>query len=306
MIQEGVPLVECVPNVSEGRRTDVIASLTDSVAASGSALLDASSDPSHNRTVLTLAGTPSDLEAAVDRLFGAAIPRIDLRQQTGVHPRLGAVDVVPFVPLDGATMADCVQLAVDTARLVAARHDVPVYLYEEAASRPERRSLAAIRRGGLARLAERMREEAWAPDFGGSAPHPTAGVTVIGARGILVAFNVNLKSDRLELARRIAASIREAGGGLPAVRAMGVPLADRRLVQVSMNLIDYRRTSMMTAFDIVERQAADAGVAVLESEIVGLVPAEALPPDPARRLQLRAGHETHVLEDRLAAARHSR
>ena len=291
-----MPLVECVPNVSEGRRPDVIDALARAIAAPGVRLLDQSSDPSHNRTVYTFVGEPEPLQQAVLRLFASAIAHIDLRSHTGVHPRVGAVDVVPFVPLGNTTMADCVDLARSTAELVARRYSLPVYLYEEAAQHAHRRNLAEIRRGGFEGLGARMREPEWQPDFGQPSPHPTAGVAAIGARPILIAYNVNLASDRLGTARRIAKAIRASSGGFSGVKAMGVPLEHRGIVQVSMNLTDYHRTSMTTVFDAVEREALADGVSVLDSEIVGLVPADALPPDPIARLKLSPADADRILE----------
>jgi len=295
-----MPLIECVPNVSEGRRTDVIAALAAAIAAPGIHVLDQSSDPSHNRTVYTFAGEAGALGDAVLRLFTAAVDAIDLRVHEGVHPRVGAVDVVPFVPLQDATMEDCVALAKSAAARVAERLDVPVFLYENAAQNDERRSLSDIRRGGIDGIALRMKQAAWRPDFGPDRPHPTAGACAIGARAILIAYNVNLASNRLGVAKRIASAIRASSGGLAHVKALGLQL-DNGLVQVSTNLTNYQETSMTTVFDVIAREAAADGVRVLESEIVGLVPREALPPDPARRLKLRAQDLDRVLERRLEA-----
>ena len=292
-------LIECVPNVSEGRRSDVIAAMARAIASNGVRLLDQSSDPSHNRTVFTFVGGPRPVQQAVLRLFAAAIAHIDLRRHSGVHPRIGAVDVVPFVPLAGATMSDCVDLARRTAALVAEQYKIPVYLYEEAATRETRRNLAEIRRGGFERLASRMRRDEWRPDFGSVEPHPTAGVSAIGARPILIAYNVNLETAHVEVAQRIAKTIRASSGGLSGVKAMGVLLEHRGVAQVSMNLTDYHRTPMTAAFDAVVREAAGDGVGVFESEIVGLVPADALPPDPVERLKLRPGDVDRVIERRL-------
>ena len=293
-----MPLIECVPNVSEGRRAEVVAALGDAIAAPGVRMLDRSSDTSHNRSVYTFAGEPDAIRDAVLRLFDAAIDAIDLRKHDGIHPRMGAVDVVPFVPLQGTTMDACIALAKQTAALVAERCHVPVFLYEEAASTDERRSLANIRRGGVDGVARRMQQPAWYPDFGPGQPHPTAGATAIGARPILIAYNVNLATNRLGVAKRIASAIRESGGGLPYVKALGLQL-EGGLVQVSMNLTNYSETSMTTVFDTIVREAAEDGVRVLESEIVGLVPADALPADPMRRLKLRAVDLDKVLEKRL-------
>jgi glutamate formiminotransferase len=295
-------LIECVPNVSEGRRTAVISALAEAIAASGVHLLDRSSDPSHNRTVYTFVGGAEALQQAVLRLFASAIAHIDLGSHSGVHPRIGAVDVVPFAPLRGAAMSDCIDLARSTAALVSERFGVPVYLYEEAASRAARRNLAEIRRGGLEKLATRIREDEWLPDFGAPEPHPTAGVSAIGARRILIAYNINLETNRVEVARRIAGRIRTSGGGFDQVKAMGVLLEHRGIAQVSMNLTDYHCTPMTTVFDAVVREAADEGVEVLDSEIVGLAPADALPPDPVERLKLSPGDANRVLELRLQQA----
>lgn len=294
-------LIECVPNVSEGRRADVITALGEAIASPDIHLLDRSSDPSHNRTVYTFAGEPGAIRDAVLRLFSAAIDAIDLRAHDGVHPRMGAVDVVPFVPLQGATMDECVTLAKSTAALVGEQLHIPVFLYEDAATTDNRRHLSNIRRGGVNGVAHRMKQAAWRPDFGPDQPHPSAGVTAIGARPILIAYNVNLASNRLGVARRIASAVRASGGGLPHVKALGMQL-DNGVVQVSMNLTDYKEMSMMTVFDAIVKEAAVDGVRVLESEIVGLVPADALPADPARRLKLRAEDLNKVLETRLETA----
>jgi glutamate formiminotransferase len=294
-----MPLIECVPNVSEGRRPDVIKALAAALIVPGIRLLDQSSDPSHNRTVYTFIGEPEQVQHAAIQLYEAAIERIDLRQHEGVHPRIGVVDVFPFVPMAGTGMAACVALSRSTAELVATRFQVPVYLYEDAARRPERRNLADIRRGGLGDLERRIGEVAWLPDFGRPTLHPTAGATAIGARPILIAYNVNLASDRVDIARRIALAVRESGGGFAAVKAMGVRLEERGIVQVSMNLSDSRRTSMTTVFDAISREAAIDGVEVLESEIVGLLPADALPPDAATRLKLRNEDAGKTIESRM-------
>ena len=272
-----MPLIECVPNVSDGRRADVIAALEAAIAVPGVHRLDQTSDHSHNRSVFTFAGEPGPVQEAVLRLFAAAVSAIDLRTHEGVHPRIGAVDVVPFVPLRDVTMEECVALAAEVGRTVAGRFGLPVFLYEEAASTDGRRNLADVRRGGLNGLAHRMRQPEWKPDFGPDQPHPSAGATAIGARPILIAYNVNLATTRLSVAKRIASVIRASSGGLPFVKAMGVPLENRGVVQVSMNLTNYQETSMVTVFDAIAKEASVDGVRVLESEIVGLVPADALP-----------------------------
>jgi len=294
-----MPLVECVPNVSEGRRGDVIAAIAHVITAPGVRVLDQSSDPSHNRTVYTFAGEPAAVREAALRLFAVAIEKIDLRSHEGVHPRIGAVDVVPFIPLGDTSMDECVALAKGIGQTVADQFDVPVFLYEEAAATDERRNLADVRRGGLNGLAHRMKQPEWRPDFGPAQPHPTAGASAIGARHILIAYNVNLATNRLSVAKRIASVIRASSGGLPFLKAMGVELEHRGIVQVSMNLTNYKETSMTAAFDAIAREASVDGVRVLESEIVGLVPADALPANPARRLKIRREDLDRVLEKRM-------
>ena len=293
-------IIECVPNVSEGRRTDVVEALVDAVRlVPGARLLDYSSDAAHNRSVLTLAGEAAPLTAAVLALFDAAIPLIDVRTHRGEHPRLGAVDVVPFVPIEGATMDDCVQLATNTAREVADRFHVPVYLYEEASSNPLRKNLEDIRRGEFEGLAAKMATDGWKPDFGPSAPHASAGASVIGARMPLIAYNINLNTDRLEVAKKIAAAVRFSSGGFRYVKAMGVTLADRGIVQVSMNLTNFEKTPILRVFEAVKREAERHGVNVLESEIVGLVPSAALVDVAVSTLQLTQFTRDQILETRL-------
>ena len=280
------PLMESVPNVSEGRRRPVIERLVEAGAgAPGCRLLDWSADPAHNRTVLTLAGSPASVTAALLALYEVATTAIDIRRHRGVHPRVGVVDVAPLVPLARTSLRECADHAQALGRVVAERFGVPVFLYGDAATRPERRALENIRRGQLAGLARRMAQADWRPDFGPPAPHPSAGVAVIGARPILIAFNVNLETDDLTVAREIARTVRASSGGLPHVKAIGVRLDSGR-VQVAMNLTDYVRTPLQSAFDRVRREAERHGVAVVGSELVGLAPAAALDAAGARRLRL--------------------
>ena len=294
-------LIESIPNVSEGRRRVVTDELADVIRQTpGVCLLDRSSDRSHNRTVYTVVGDPPSLEAASLALVESAVARIDLRQHRGVHPRIGAVDVVPFVPLADATMSDCVQLARRLGEVVAARFGLPVFLYEEAALRPGRRRLEDIRRGEFEGLSAKMADPEWMPDYGPPAPHPTAGAVAIGARQVLIAFNVELATDRIEIARRVASLVRERTGGLPAVKALGLPLVERGTVQVSMNLTDYRVTPPLAAFTAVEREAARLGVAVVRSELVGLLPQAALIGTSASALRLDGFRDDQILEVRLA------
>jgi len=293
-------LIECVPNVSEGRRPDVIAAMVEAIGrVPGVRLLDHSSDPAHNRSVFTLVGDSTGVEQAVLALFERAVAAIDLRTHTGEHPRLGAVDVVPFIPIEGATMADCVALAKRVGAEVAARFDVPVYLYEEASTNPARKNLEDIRRGEFEGLAARMATADWAPDFGPSAPHPSAGASVVGARMPLIAYNINLATDRLDVAKKIAAAIRHSSGGFRYVKAAGFKLEDRGIVQVSMNLTNYEKTPIFRVFETVKREAERYGVSILESEIVGLVPAAALNAAAEFYLQIGGFKPDQILENKL-------
>jgi glutamate formiminotransferase len=293
-------IIECIPNVSEGRRADVLDACAQSIRASGARLLDVKPDASHNRTVFTFAGEAGAVQAAVLSLFETVLGAVDLRQHTGEHPRLGAVDVVPFVPIEGVTMAECVALARTVGAEVARRHQLPVFLYEEAATSPARRNLEDVRRGEFEGLAAKLRQPEWLPDFGPAAPHPTAGASVIGARMALIAYNINLSTCDLAVAKAIAAAVRQSSGGFRYVKAMGITLADRQIVQVSMNLTNYEKTPMFRVFELVKREAGRYGVTVLESEIVGLVPAAALTASAAWFLQLDSTFsEDQILENRL-------
>lgn len=296
-----MPTIECVPNLSEGRRLDVISGLAETLrAVPGLRVLDVQSDATHNRSVFTLAGTAAGLTAGIPKLFEGAIAAIDLRTHKGEHPRLGAVDVVPFIPIDGVTMAECVALARTIAAGVATRFGLPVYLYEDASSDPARKNLEDIRRGEFEGLAAKMAQPAWAPDFGPAAPHASAGASVIGARMPLIAYNINLATNRLDVAKKIAAAIRMSSGGLRFVKAMGIPLKDRGIVQVSMNLTNYEKTPMYRVFDLVKREAERYGVQVLESEIVGLVPSAALTQTAEYFLRLDGFSSGQILEKKLA------
>jgi glutamate formiminotransferase len=295
-------VIETIPNVSEGRRPELLQELSAAVhGAPGALVLNESADPSHNRSVFTVAGTADAIVDAVMRLMAVAIAGIDLRTHRGVHPRIGALDVVPFVPLGGTSISECVTLSHTVGRAIAERWSVPVFLYEHSANRPERRRLEQIRRGQFEGLAAKMRGAEWAPDFGPDAPHPTAGATVIGARTPLIAFNVNLDTADLDTARHIAMAIRESSGGLRCVKALGVLLAHRNVAQVSMNLTDFTITPVQVAFEAVREEAARRGVGVLESELIGLIPDAALAGVTPEQLQLtRFSRASQVLEERIA------
>jgi glutamate formiminotransferase len=295
-----MPIIESIPNVSEGRRPEVIEELAGALRATpGVRLLDYSSDASHNRSVFTLVGDAASLKTAILSFMDVAIRRIDLREHRGEHPRLGAVDVVPFVPIEGVSMADCVQLAKEVAAAAAERFALPIYLYEDASSNAARKNLEDIRRGEFEGLAAKMSSADWRPDFGPSAPHATAGATVVGARMPLIAYNINLATDRLDVARKIAAAIRHSSGGLRYVKAMGVKLDDRNLAQVSMNLTNYERTPVFRVFEMVKREAERYGVAILESEIVGLIPSAALTRSAEFYLQIEGFSDDQILEKKV-------
>ncbi len=314
-------LVESVPNVSEGRRLEVIDRLAAAIESiPGVHLLDRTSDPSHNRSVLTLAGEDGPVADALERLVGVALREIDMETQSGEHPRIGAVDVVPFVPLGDTTLEDCVGFARDFGRRLATRFDLPVYLYAAAATRPDRVKLADLRRGQYEGLRDEIATRGREPDFGPARTHPRGGATCVGARPFLVAWNVNLASDDLQLAKRIAHRVRESSGGLPAVQAKGFFIDELGCAQVSMNLLDTERTPLWAAWEAVRDQAAEDGVDLAESELIGLAPLAAfqavadragasrdLPPEErvlaaGRFLKLRDASPLMALELRLARA----
>src|SRR6185436_11724140 len=256
-------IIEVIPNVSEGRRAEIVEQLASSIRSTpGVRLLDYSSDASHNRSVLTFVGDRDAVKRATLALFAAALPEIDLRTHRGEHPRLGAVDVVPFVPIEGVTMEDCIALAKEVGRAIADQFGVPIYLYEEASASPLRKNLEDIRRGEFEGLAARMRTADWAPDFGPRQPHATAGASVVGARMPLIAYNINLNTNRLDVAKKIAAAIRHSSGGLRYVKAAGFMLEDRHIAQVSMNLTNYQKTPIFRVFEMVKREAERYGVSI--------------------------------------------
>jgi glutamate formiminotransferase/glutamate formiminotransferase/formiminotetrahydrofolate cyclodeaminase len=294
-------IIECVPNFSEGRNPAIVQALMAAVQSVPDVwLLDHRMDADHHRSVLTLAGAPEAVEEAVFRAVKVATELIDLRRHEGEHPRVGATDVVPLIPIQDVSMEDCVQLARRIGQKVSTDLGIPVFLYEQAATHPDHVQLENIRRGGLQGLASRMTSEpTWAPDFGPKRIHETAGAVAIGARGLLIAFNVNLKTSDLTVAKAIAKTIRHANGGLPCLKAIGVQLASRGMVQVAMNLTDYRVTSMPTAFQAVTTEAAKHGVEIVASELVGLVPQAALDQTVAASLRFERFDPAQILEMRI-------
>jgi len=285
-------LVECVPNFSEGRDPAKIDAIVEAVRSAGATVLDRSSDHDHHRSVITFAAPADIIGGAAFRAVRQAALSLDLRNHSGVHPRIGAADVVPFIPVRGVTLKDCARLAEATGRRIWEELGVPVYLYEAAALRPECRNLADIRRGRVP-----------VPDFGGPSLHPTAGAVVVGARKFLIAFNVNLRTEDVDIARQIARTVRASSGGLPHVKAMGVYLASRNLAQVSMNLTDFEQTPIHRAFESVRAEAERMGVGIAGTEIIGLVPEKALEITAAWYLQMENFAPGIILENRLEGSR---
>ena len=318
-------LIESVPNVSEGRRLDVVDRMAQAIegieAGDGVFLLDRTSDASHNRSVFTIAGEHEAVTAALERLVEVAVHEIDMDTHTGEHPRIGAVDVIPFVPLGATTMDDCIELARDFGERIATRFELPVFLYANAATRPERVKLADVRRGQYEGLKDEIAEPGRAPDFGPLRLHPSAGAVAVGARPFLIAYNINLASKDVELAKRIARRVRESGGGLPKVQANGFWIEELGRAQVSMNILDFSVTPLWLVWETVRDVAAEDGVALAESELIGLAPlaaflavadrVDAPEEDPVERrlaaaadfLRLRDFSPMQALELRLEAAR---
>lgn len=293
-------IVECVPNFSEGRRPEVVREIVAAVeSVPGVQVLDYSSDPNHNRSVLTFIGEPAPVKEAAFRAIARAADLINMEEHRGEHPRIGATDVVPFVPVLGVTMADCVALARELGAEVAEKLHIPVYLYEEAATRPDRRNLADIRRGEYEGLKKEIHLPERRPDFGDPVMHPTAGATVIGAREFLIAFNINLGTPDVSIAKKIARAVRASSGGLMYVKALGIKLEDRNLAQVSMNLTNFKKTPMHVVFNLVKSEAERYGVPIVGSEIVGLVPLDALLAAAEHYLRIENFGRKQVLETRV-------
>lgn len=270
-------IIECVPNFSEGRDLDKIEKIVKSFQGKDSVkLLDYQRDEDHNRLVVTVVGNPEALKAALYEAFRSALDVIDMRRHKGQHPRMGAVDVVPFVPIKNVSMTEAVDLSVQIAKHVSKTFNLPVFLYEKSATRLERRNLANIRKGQFEGMADKIKKPEWKPDFGPNKIHPTAGVTALGARMPLVAFNVNLATDNLAIANEIAEKVRHISGGLRYCKGIGVKLEERSMVQVSMNMTDYTKTALYRSFELIKMEARRYGVNVVGSEVIGLVPMAAL------------------------------
>ena len=294
-------IVECIPNFSEGRNQETIDALVSAAkSVPGVMLLDYSSDASHNRSVFTMVGDPDSIAEAAFRLCKLASEKIDMTKHSGEHPRMGATDVIPFVPIQDVTVADCVEISKKVARRVWEELSIPSFLYEESANRPERQNLAKVRKGQFEGMPEKLLQEEWAPDFGERAIHPTAGITAIGARMPLIAFNVNLNTSDINIANAIAKTIRASSGGYKHCKAIGVMLEDRNIAQVSMNMVNYEGTPLYRAFEAIRSEARRWGVSIIGSEIIGLTPVKALVDTAAYYLQVEDfDYDKQVLENHL-------
>ena len=293
-------ILECVPNFSEGRDLAKVEKICDCFRGKeGVRLLDYSSDYDHNRSVVTVIGEPEALRDAMVEAIGKAVELIDMTKHEGQHPRMGCVDVVPFIPIKGTTAEDADRIAKETAKLASEKFGQPFFLYEKSATAPHRENLAEVRKGQFEGMAEKMKDPMWKPDFGPETIHPTGGVTAIGARMPLIAYNINLDTPNLEIAQNIANCIRHVRGGFRYCKAMGVRLEDRNIAQVSMNLTDFTHTAVYRVFETVKMEAKRYGVNVLGSEIVGLIPQQALVDCAAYYLQIENFDDKQVLENNL-------
>ena len=292
-------IIESIPNISEGRNQEVIEACVDQIrTTAGCTLLNYSSDPNHNRTVITYIGDAKGVEEASVKLAKKAVELIDLTRHTGEHPRMGCVDVMPFVPIKDATNEECIELSKTVGRRIAEEADLPVFLYEMSAQKPARKNLATIRKGQFEGMSEKVKDPEWEPDFGGARIHPTGGVVAVGARPPLVAYNLNLNTSDVQIAKNIAKIIREKDGGLANVKAMGFMLEDRNIAQVSINMTDYRVTSLYRVTELVKAEAKRYGVKVIGSEVIGLCPMKALIDSAEYYLQIEDfDFEGQVLEN---------
>ena len=292
-------IIERIPNISEGRNQEVIEACVDQIrTTAGCTLLNYSSDPNHNRTVITYIGDAKGVEEASVKLAKKAVELIDLTRHTGEHPRMGCVDVMPFVPIKDATNEECIELSKTVGRRIAEEADLPVFLYEMSAQKPARKNLATIRKGQFEGMSEKVKDPEWEPDFGGARIHPTGGVVAVGARPPLVAYNLNLNTSDVQIAKNIAKIIREKDGGLANVKAMGFMLEDRNIAQVSINMTDYRVTPLYRVTELVKAEAKRYGVKVIGSEVIGLCPMKALIDSAEYYLQIEDfDFEGQVLEN---------
>lgn len=293
-------LVECIPNFSEGRNKEVVEKIVDAVRKTeGAKLLDYSSDASHNRSVVTFIGTPEAVEKAMVNMAEKVYENIDMRNHKGEHPRMGALDVVPFVPITGVTMEECIEIANRVGKTIGEKFNIPVYLYEKAASSKGRENLATVRKGQYEGFFEKIKDADWKPDYGPCEVNEKGGCVAIGARVPLIAYNINLDTDNVEIADKIAKVIRHLGGGLRYVKALGVKIEDRNMAQVSINVVDYQKTALYRVFEMVKMEARRYGVNVIGSEVIGLIPMGAIFQTAEYYLQFENFSTEQVLETRI-------
>jgi len=293
-------IIECVPNFSEGRDLDRIEKIVNPFRGKdGVKLLDYQRDEDHNRMVVTLVGEPEKVKEAVIEAMGVAIEEIDMTKHEGQHPRMGAIDVVPFIPIKNVTMEEAIELSKEVAKEAASKYNLPIFLYEESASASHRTNLAKVRKGQFEGMKEKIKQEEWNPDFGPSDIHPTAGVTAVGARMPLVAFNVNLDTNNIDIANKIAKQVRHSGGGLRYCKAIGIELNERGIVQVSMNMTNFTKTALYRSFELIRVEARRYGVNVVGGEVIGLVPMEALVDTAVYYLGVEDFSMDQVLESRM-------
>jgi glutamate formiminotransferase len=292
-------IIECVPNISEGRNKEVIDKVIENLKKTGVKLLDYSSDPDHNRTVITFAGDRTTVKQGAIQVAKDALRLIDLRHHKGTHPRMGAVDVIPFIPISGVAMKECVELSKEVGKEIAEELKIPVFLYAESATSDLRKSLPEIRKGEFEGFSEKIKDPQWIPDFGPTEVHPSAGVTAVGAREFLIAFNVNLDTTDISVAKKIARSIRESSGGLMYIQAKEMYLEDKGCTQVSINILNYKKAPIYRVFEIVKMEAQRYGVSILESELVGLMPMKAALESFAFYIQLPQLAEDQIIETKI-------
>jgi glutamate formiminotransferase len=292
-------IIECVPNISEGRRKEVVEEIIGNLKKLEVKLLDYSSDEDHNRTVITFIGGSENVVNAAVQVARDAVRLIDLRSHKGAHPRMGAVDVIPFIPVKNVTMRDCIEISKRVGKIIGEELGVPVYLYAESATKEARRLLPEIRRGEFEGFFEKIKDPEWTPDYGPQEVNPTAGVTAVGAREFLIAYNINLSTKDISIAKKIARSIRESSGGLRYIQAREMPLDEKGCVQVSINILNYKKAPIYRIFEIVKMEADRFGVSVLESELVGLMPMKAALDSLSFYLQFPELNEDQILETKI-------
>lgn len=290
-------IIECIPNFSEGKRRQVVSKIEAAILGiAGVKLMRSEMDSDHNRAVMSIIGPPESVVNAVFKAVATARDLIDLTTHRGVHPRIGATDVIPIVPIAGVSLDDCIKWARELGQMIVKNLQIPVYFYEEAATSPDRRNLANIRTGGFEALSQEESIKGRMPDLGGPGIHPTAGAVAIGVRKPLIAFNINLNTDNINIAKKIARTIRERDGGLPAIKALGLRLKGKNIVQVSMNLTDYKTTSLAQVFERVEQEAEKYQVEILESELIGLIDLEAVLSSMSHRFKIKSFDRSRILD----------